>query len=98
MEEPETGIVFPPLFQSKHLLGLGVRKKFTFWNVYAVGLYVNTEDFRGLQENEYEDALLNPNNHRCLRIVMNRTLTMEKVISALIEALEPRMHGRDLFA
>ncbi|CAB9507036.1 expressed unknown protein [Seminavis robusta] len=97
-EEPETGISFPPSFQAKELLGLGVRKKYQFFNVYAVGFYVNKEDFRGLDEQDYEEALLNPHNHRTARIVMNRTLTMDKVVSTLIESLEPRMHGRDLFA
>ena len=98
VEEPETGIAFPNWFQSKQLLGLGVRKKFQVFNVYAVGFYVNHEDFRGLPQDQQEEALLNPQKPRTIRIVMNRTLTMDKVISTLIQSLEPRMHGRDMFA
>jgi hypothetical protein len=98
VEEPETRIQFPPIFQSKQLLGLGARKKYQIFNVYAVGFYVNQEDFRGLRQEEHEEALLNPHKPRTIRIVMNRTLTMDKVISTLVQSLEPRMHGRDLFA
>lgn len=98
VEEPETGIQFPPIFQSKQLLGLGVRTKYQIYKVYAVGVYVNQEDFRGLPPEEQEEALLNPHKPRTIRIVMNRTLTMDKVISTLIQSLEPRMHGRDLYA
>jgi hypothetical protein len=98
VEEPETGIQFPPIFQSKQLLGLGARKKYQIFNVYAVGFYFHQEDFRGLPQEEQEEALLNPHKPRTIRIVMNRTLTMDKVISTLIQSLEPRMHGRDLFA
>jgi len=99
IEEPETKITFPPVFRSKHLLGLGVRKKYSFVNVYAVGFYVCQGDFTNItDEEEREDALLDPHRHKTIRIVMNRTLTMETVVHALIEAIEPRMHGKDLFA
>lgn len=98
VEEPATGIYFPPVFQSKHLLGLGVRKKFSFFNVYAVAFYVNPQDFRSLDEEGIEDALLDPNKHRIVRIIMNRTVTMDTVIAALIESVEPRMNGKDLHA
>ena len=99
VEEPDTGIAFPRVLGRKHLLGLGVRKKYQFLNIYALGLYVNQEDFRGIKkEEERLRALLDPHNHRIIRIVMNRTLTMETVISGLMDALEPRMHGKDLFA
>ena len=98
VEEPVTGISFPHEFQSKHLLGLGVRKKFTFFNVYAVAFYVKKDDFRGLNAEEYQDALLDPNKHRTIRIIMNRTVSMDTVIAALLESVEPRMHGKDLHA
>lgn len=100
IEEPETGITFPAVLESKHLFGVGVRKKYQVFNVYAIGLYANKNDFQGIHNNaeEQEAALLNPHKHRTLRIVMNRKVTMEVVISTLIESLEPRMHGKDLWA
>lgn len=100
IEEPETGIAFPSVLDSKHLLGVGVRKKYQFINVYAVGFYANKEDFQGLKgsEDEKEAALLNPHKARTLKIVMNRSLTMEAVISALVDAVEPRMKGEDPWA
>jgi hypothetical protein len=98
VEEPITGISFPPKFQSKDLLGLGVRKKFSFLNVYAVAFYANQEDFKGIPQEKYEETLLNPNKHRVIRIIMNRTLTMNTVIAALLESVEPRMQGKDLHA
>lgn len=41
-------------------------------------------------------ALLDPNYPRTIRIVMNRDLSIDKYTSAIIEALEPRMHGEQL--
>jgi len=98
VEEPVTGITFPPIFKSKQLLGVGVRKKYHFVNVYAVALYGDPKDFQGLKPEEHEKVLLDPSTPRTLRIVMNRTVTMEQVIAALLEVVEPRMHGKDLHA
>lgn len=113
-KEPETGILFQPVLESKHLFGVGVRKKYQVFNVYALGFYANPDDFhfdldqdqdQGIRDNstanvkeEKQAALLDPHKHRILRIVMNRQLTMDAVISALMDALEPRMNGKDLWA
>jgi hypothetical protein len=94
--EPETGIFFPRMYDSKYLLGCGVRKKYQVFNVYAVGFYVDRKDFRGIPNERYQNALLDPQNHRTIRIVMNRSLTMDTVIKTLMESLEPRMQGKDL--
>ena len=100
IEEPETGITFPSVLDSKQLLGVGVRKKYQIFNVYALGMYANKEDFQGINEsqNEQEAALLDPHKPRTLKIIMNRKLTMEAVISALMDAVEPRMDGKDSWA
>jgi hypothetical protein len=45
---------------------------------------------------EVKKALLDPKYPRTIRIVMNRDLSIEKYTSAIIEALEPRMHGEHL--
>ena len=42
------------------------------------------------------EALLNPAYPRTIRIVMNRSLSIEKYTAAIVEALEPRMNGEDL--
>ena len=97
VEEPETGILFQPTLDQKKLLGFGVRKKFAIVNVYAVGFYGDPHDFDSLaDETEYEEALLNPHNHRTIRIVMNRGLSIDKYTAAIVESLEPRMKGKDL--
>ena len=44
------------------------------------------------------EALLDPMYPRTIRIVMNRGLSIDKYTSAIVEALEPRMNGEDLFA
>lgn len=41
-------------------------------------------------------ALLNPQYPRTIRIVMNRSLSIEKYTAAIVEALEPRMNNQDL--
>jgi len=45
---------------------------------------------------EIDKALLNPAFPRTIRIVMNRSLSIEKYTAAIVEALEPRMNGVDL--
>jgi len=47
-------------------------------------------------DGEIEKTLLDPNYPRTIRIVMNRALSIEKYTSAIVEALEPRMNGKDL--
>ena len=47
-------------------------------------------------EAEVKKALLDPAYPRTIRIVMNRGLSIDKYTAAIIEALEPRMHGEDL--
>ena len=47
-------------------------------------------------EAEVKKALLDPTYPRTLRIVMNRSLSIEKYTNAIVEALEPRMNGEDL--
>jgi len=98
MTEPDTGINFPAVLDSKQLFGVGCRKKYSILNVYALGLYADPDDFSGVKHDQKEAALLDPEKHRILRIVLNRKLTMDTVISALMEAIEPRMHGEDLWA
>jgi DNA-binding transcriptional ArsR family regulator len=78
-------------------MGCGVRIKYVFVKVYAVGGYFRPEDFIGLKDDAaIEKALLDPNNHRTIRIVMNRSMTMDKYNDAIVEALTPRMNGQDL--
>ena len=97
LEEPVTGIAFLPTFDSKSFVGCGVRKRYTFFNVYAVGFYFNAEDFKDIKdEEEFEAALLNPHKHRIIKIVINRNVTMQQVVDTLKESLEPRMKGQDL--
>ena len=78
-KEPSTGIPFPAVCNEMSLAGVGVRIKYVFVKVYAVGAYF---DPVGLGKAKHggkeaiERALLNPSHHpRTIRIVMNRDLT-----------------------
>ncbi|CAJ1897654.1 unnamed protein product [Cylindrotheca closterium] len=47
-------------------------------------------------EGSIEQVLLDPSINRTIRIVMYREVDMETCITAILEALEPRMNGDDL--
>mmetsp|Transcript_576 Transcript_576/g.1205 ORF Transcript_576/g.1205 Transcript_576/m.1205 type:complete len:284 (-) Transcript_576:98-949(-) len=96
--EPATGILFPRLCNGMSLAGCGVRIKWRFVKVYAVGTYLDPLAMSVVKDDEKElkKALLDPNYPRTIRIVMNRNLSIDKYTSAIIEALEPRMAGQDL--
>ncbi|KAL3760434.1 hypothetical protein ACHAWU_005969 [Discostella pseudostelligera] len=98
-KEPATGILFPRLCNGMTLVGCGVRVKWGFVKVYAVGTYVDPlamSMIKSQGEAEVKKALLDPSYPRTIRIVMNRDLSIDKYTSAIIEALEPRMHGEQL--
>lgn len=97
VQEPDTGIMFPPMVNGFTFMGCGVRIKYVFVKVYAVGAYVRPENVQGLKDDAaIEKALLDPNCHKVIRIVMNRSMTMDKYNDAIVEALKPRMNGEDL--
>jgi len=97
--EPATGILFPQLCNGYHLVGCGVRVKYGFIKVYAVGTYVDFLSMSAIKKAgpaKIQEALLDPNYPRTIRIVMNRGLSIDKYTAAIVEALEPRMKGQDL--
>lgn len=98
VQEPDTGIMFPPMVNGFTFMGCGVRIKYVFVKVYAVGAYLRPENFAGIKDDDaaIEKALLDPNYHRVIRIVMNRSMTMDKYNDAIVESLKPRMDGQDL--
>lgn len=97
VEEPDTGIMFPPMVNGFTFMGCGVRIKYVFVKVYAVGAYLHPEDFAGMKDDAaIEKALLDPFKHKVIRIVMNRSMTMDKYNDAIVEALTPRMNGQDM--
>lgn len=76
-----------------------MRVKWGFVKVYAVGTYLDTLAMSVVKtqgEAEVKKALLDSNYPRTIRIVMNRSLSIDKYTAAIIEALEPRMNGEDL--
>jgi len=96
--EEATGILFPRLCNGMTLAGCGVRVKWGFVKVYAVGTYFDPlamSMVKSQGEAEIKKALLDPSYPRTIRIVMNRNLSIDKYTAAIIEALEPRMNGRD---
>jgi len=97
--EPSTGILFPRLCNGMTFVGCGVRVKWRVVKVYAVGTYVDPTAFR-MTENDNDQAvskaLLDPVNPRTIRVVMNRAVSMDKYVAAIVEALKPRMNGQDL--
>ena len=99
VKEPATGILFPQLCNGYYLAGVGVRVKYAFVKVYAVGTYLDPLAVSAVKKGSretIEQALLDPTYPRTIRIVMNRGLTIEKYTEAIVEALKPRMKGQDL--
>ena len=98
-KEKATGILFPSLCNGYTLVGTGVRIKYMFVKVYAVGTYMDAIAMMAIKKGSKEDmqrALLNPTYPRTIRIVMNRGLAIDKYTAAIVESLEPRMKGQDL--
>lgn len=99
VKEPATGKMFPKLCNGMTLAGCGVRVKWGFVKVYAVGTYLDPLAMSMVKshgEDEVKKALLDPTYPRTIRIVMNRSLSIDKYTAAIIEALEPRMKGEGL--
>jgi len=98
IKEASTGILFPALCNGFHLAGTGVRIKYAFFKVYAVGTYVDPVSLQAVKQSPaaIEQALLDPTYPRTIRIVMNRGLSVEKFTAGIVESLEPRMMGQDL--
>ena len=98
-KEKATGIPFPALCNGMSLVGTGVRIKYMFVKVYAVGTYMDPIAMMAVKKaskETIEKALLNPDYPRTIRIVMNRGLAIDKYTAAIVESLEPRMKGQDL--
>lgn len=97
--EPATKIAFPALCNGMSLAGVGVRIKYVFVNVYAVGAYFDPIAMMAVKKGTQEDmdrALVDPTYPRTIRIVMNRGLSVDKFIDAIVEAIEPRLNGQNL--
>lgn len=97
--EPTTNIPFPALCNGMSLAGVGVRVKYVFVNVYAVGAYFDPIAMMAIKKgnhNDIERALIDPTYPRTIRIVMNRALSVDKFITAIVEAIEPRLKGKNL--
>lgn len=98
-EERATGILFPNLCNAMTFVGCGVRVKYGFVKVYAVGTYMDPIAMSAVKSSspqEIQKALLDPTYPRTIRIVMNRGLSIEKYTAAIVEALGPRMNGQDI--
>lgn len=99
VKEAATGILFPQLCNGMYLAGCGVRVKYGFVKVYAVATYVDPVALSAVKHASrevLEEALLDPTYPRTIKIIMNRNLSSEKFTAAIVEALQPRMMGRDL--
>lgn len=97
--EPATKISFPALCNGMSLGGVGVRIKYVFVKVYAVGAYFDPIAMAAVKKGtqaDIEGALVDPTYPRTIRIVMNRGLSVDKFIAALNEAIEPRLNGKNL--
>jgi hypothetical protein len=99
IKEKSTGILFPKLCNGFTLAGTGVRVKYGFVKVYAVGTYLDPlamSFIKGQSKEDIQKALLDPMYPRTIRIVMARNLSIQKFTDALSESLKPRMNGDDL--
>lgn len=98
-KEPKTSIPFPQLCNGMSLAGVGVRIKYVFVKVYAVGTYIDPVAMMAVKKaskEEIEKALLDPSYPRTIRIVMNRGLSIDKYTAAIVESIEPRLKGQEL--
>lgn len=98
-KEISTGILFPHLCNAMTFVGCGVRVKYGFVKVYAVGTYMDPVAMSAVKTQGPEaiaKTLLNPSYPRTIRIVMNRGLSIEKYTAAIVDALSPRMKGEDM--
>jgi hypothetical protein len=80
-------------------VGAGVRIKYAFIKVYAVGTYIDYLSMSAIKnggKDKIQEALLDPNHPRTIRIVMNRGLPIAKYTAGIVESLQPRMKGEDL--
>ena len=78
---------------------MGVRVKYLFVQVYAVGTYLDPLSLSAVKHGTreaIEEALLDPTYPRTIRIVMNRGLAIDKYTAGIVESLTPRMLGQDL--
>lgn len=97
--EASTGILFPQLCNGYYLVGCGVRIKYGFIKVYALGTYLDPLAMSAVKKSNaatIQQALCDPTYPRTIRIVMARGLSIAKFTDAIVEALEPRMKGKDL--
>jgi hypothetical protein len=81
------------------IAGVGVRIKYVFVKVYAVGTYLDPIAMMAVKKgtpDDIEAALLDPTYPRTIRIVMNRGLSVDKFIAAIVEAIQPRLKGQNL--
>jgi len=81
--EPATKIAFPALCNGMSLAGVGVRVKYVFVNVYAVGAYFDPIAMMAVKKGskaDMEGALVDPTYPRTIRIVMNRGLSGTYVV------------------
>lgn len=98
-KEAQTGILFPQLCNGMNLVGVGVRVKYVFVKVYAVGTYMDPIAMMAVKKGSKEDiqkALLDPSYPRTIRIVMNRGLSIDKYTAGIVESIEPRLKGQEL--
>lgn len=75
------------------------RYTISFLHSYAVGTYMDPIAMSAIKNQgskAISEALLDPSYPRTIRIVMNRSLSIDKYTAAIVEALEPRMNGEDL--
>jgi hypothetical protein len=90
-KEPATGISFPALCNAMSLAGVGVRVKYVFVNVYAVGAYFDPIAMMAVKrgsQGDIQKALLDPTYPRTIRIVMNRGLSGKLNYGASFDAIE----------
>ncbi len=98
-KEAQTGIFFPQLCNGMNLVGVGVRVKYVFVKVYAVGTYMDPVAMMAVKRGskaDIEKALLDPTYPRTIRIVMNRGLSIDKYTAGIVESIEPRLQGKEL--
>jgi cytochrome bd-type quinol oxidase subunit 2 len=93
IKEKATGIMFPQLCNGINLVGMYF---YSFRSMLLARTWIQLHWIGGIKNQStqvLEKVLLIPFYPRMIHIVMNCALSIDKYMSAIVEALEPRMNG-----
>lgn len=86
--------MFKNEIQGLQLLGVGLRSKYSYFSVYAYGLYAERHLFEGGVAGEVFARLIKGDERKLLRLVFQRDITGQDLKDALQVSLDPRVDDK----